>query len=102
VKRLHEKFGTPPVVVMTSARKHIADECGKPLLSYQEARKRIRGNTTIPYIIVLGTGYGVEHTCVRDYSHGVLAPIHGVSDYNHLSVRSAAAIMIDRLFGRHE
>jgi len=27
-------------------------------------------------------------------------PVFSGSDYNHLSVRSAAAIMLDRLFGR--
>jgi hypothetical protein len=30
----------------------------------------------------------------------VLAPIEGASDWNHLSVRSAGAIILDRLFGR--
>jgi hypothetical protein len=30
----------------------------------------------------------------------VLAPIDGSSDWNHLAVRSAAAIILDRLFGR--
>jgi hypothetical protein len=29
----------------------------------------------------------------------VLPPIQGAADYNHLSVRSAAAIVLDRLFG---
>jgi hypothetical protein len=32
-------------------------------------------------------------------SDHVLAPIEGVRDYNHLSVRSAAAIILDRLMG---
>jgi hypothetical protein len=27
-----------------------------------------------------------------------LEPIRGLSDYNHLSVRSAAAVVLDRLF----
>jgi hypothetical protein len=30
----------------------------------------------------------------------MLAPIEGTSDWNHLSVRSAAAVILDRLFGR--
>jgi hypothetical protein len=29
----------------------------------------------------------------------VLAPIEGTADFNHLSVRAAAAITFDRLFG---
>ena len=32
----------------------------------------------------------------------VVAPIEGASDWNHLSVRSAAAILLDRMFGRGE
>jgi hypothetical protein len=30
----------------------------------------------------------------------VLTPIDGRGPYNHLSVRSAGAILLDRLFGR--
>ena len=37
---------------------------------------------------------------VFDKSDYVLEPIGGGGDYNHLSVRSAASIMLDRLFGR--
>jgi hypothetical protein len=31
--------------------------------------------------------------------HYRLAPIEGFTDYNHLSVRAAAAIVFDRLLG---
>lgn len=102
IEHLHEKFQTSPVVIMTSAREHIATECEKPLLSYRDARKAVREHAATPHLIVLGTGYGVENQCIRDYSDEVLEPVRGVSGYNHLSVRSAAAIMIDRLFGRNE
>jgi hypothetical protein len=30
---------------------------------------------------------------------GVLPPIRGLTGFNHLSVRSAASIMLDRLLG---
>ena len=102
VEQLQEKFQTEPVVIITSAREHIAHECGKALLSYQDAKTMFRENETTPYLIVLGTGYGIENECIRTYGSMVLAPIRGISDYNHLSVRSAAAIMIDRLFGRND
>jgi hypothetical protein len=100
VEQLYKKYGASPVLIMTSARKNIAAECGKPVLSYQEARKNFQEQTTVPYLIVLGTGYGVENQCIREYSDLVLEPIRGVSGYNHLSVRSAAAIILDRVFGR--
>ena len=51
-----------------------------------------------PYLLLLGTGWGLtdEVFARADY---VLAPIRGAGDYNHLSVRSAAAIILDRLLG---
>lgn len=100
--RLEEQFHKNPVVIMTSARARIAAECGKPLIGFPDARRAIREAPTTPHLIVFGTGYGVENDCIRKYSDVVLAPVHGVADYNHLSVRSAAAIILDRLFGRDD
>jgi hypothetical protein len=37
---------------------------------------------------------------VFEESDAVLDPIPGAGAYNHLSVRSAAAILMDRLLGR--
>ena len=50
------------------------------------------------FLLLLGTGWGLTEE-VFDRGDYVLEPISGGSDYNHLSVRSAAAIMLDRLFG---
>lgn len=100
VDQMREKFEATPMVIMTSARKHIARECGKPLLEYAEARELFRQDVTIPFLLVLGTGYGLTNECIEEYGSMVLAPISGISEYNHLSVRSAAAIMVDRVFGR--
>jgi len=52
-----------------------------------------------PGLIVFGTGWGLAP---EFYEHGwdVLEPVHGVDGYNHLSVRAAAAIILDRLAGR--
>ncbi len=102
IAQLQKKFQTVPVVIMTSAREHIAGECGKPLFRYQNAGKTIRENTATPHLIVFGTGYGVENQCIRKYGDVVLEPVRGMSGYNHLSVRSAAAIIVDRLFGRED
>jgi len=46
--------------------------------------------------LVLGTAWGLSETFIGDADH-VLDPIVGNSEYNHLSVRSAAAIILDRL-----
>ena len=102
IRRLEEQFQTKPVIMMTSAREYIAAECGKPLIGFPEARQTLHTHSATPYLIVFGTGYGIENECIRTYSDVVLAPVQGVAGYNHLSVRSAAAIIVDRLFGRRE
>jgi len=50
-----------------------------------------------PFLILFGTGWGLTQE-VQDSSDYVLAPIQG-KGYNHLSVRSAVAIILDRLRG---
>jgi hypothetical protein len=51
-----------------------------------------------PYILLLGTGWGLTDECFAA-ADLILEPIAGNGLYNHLSVRSAAAIMLDRLRG---
>lgn len=52
-----------------------------------------------PYILLFGTGWGLAEEISQRVDH-VLAPVKGAGDYNHLSVRSAVSIILDRLFGR--
>lgn len=64
-------------------------------LPFFEARK-LRSEAAL--LIVLGTGSGLApELFVRDWP--VLQAIHGAGNYNHLSVRAAAAIIFDRLLG---
>ncbi len=51
-----------------------------------------------PYLLLLGTGWGLTEECFET-ADIVLKPIAGNGMYNHLSVRSAAAIMLDRIRG---
>ena len=52
------------------------------------------------YLLLLGTGWGLteEEMHTADFR---LRPIYGTADYNHLSVRSAASIILDRLLGEN-
>jgi len=50
------------------------------------------------FLILFGTGWGLTKEFLENECDYVLEPILGSSDYNHLSVRSAAAIILDRLF----
>jgi hypothetical protein len=59
-------------------------------------RKLLKDGKT-PFFLLFGTGWGLTQE-VKDNSDYVLAPIEG-KGYNHLSVRSAVAIILDRLLG---
>ena len=48
--------------------------------------------------LLLGTAWGLAPEILAG-ADGVLPPINGVTGFNHLSVRSAAAIFFDRLLG---
>jgi len=80
-----------PVVVATSARQ-------KGSYSYGKLREEIKRSKR-PYLILLGTGSGLCEEVI-DGADIVLSPIVGGTEYNHLSVRSAAAIILDRLFSK--
>ena len=49
-------------------------------------------------LLLLGTAWGLAPEILAG-ADGVLPPISGVTGFNHLSVRSAAAIFFDRLLG---
>ncbi len=84
--------GCRPQVVATSAK----PSCGR--LSFTELRWRLE-NDQRPYLLVLGTGWGLAPELIARCDF-FLEPIEGTGSYNHLSVRSAAAIMLDRLRGQ--
>jgi hypothetical protein len=65
-------------------------------IGFEFFRELLEDRST-PYFILFGTGWGLTKE-VKDDSDYVLAPIEG-KGYNHLSVRSAVAIILDRLLG---
>ncbi|HEY8432688.1 MAG TPA: RNA methyltransferase [Sandaracinaceae bacterium] len=67
---------------------------GREALGYDEARARI---AEAPSMLLFGTGHGLARSVVEAADY-VLAPIRP-GGYNHLSVRAAVAITLDRLFG---
>ena len=60
--------------------------------------RKLLQETDQPYLLLLGTGWGLTEECFAS-ADLILEPIAGNGIYNHLSVRSAAAIMLDRLKG---
>jgi hypothetical protein len=80
-----------PLRVVTSARPR--PNC----LSFDALKKRIQAGTE-DFLLILGTGWGL-HPSLFDEADVTLEAIEPHRDYNHLSVRAAAAIMLDRLLG---
>ena len=62
-------------------------------MTYSEMRKWLEKS---PVLLIFGTGHGLAEE-VLGKAEGVLRPIRFLDDYNHLSVRSAVAITVDRL-----
>ena len=86
----HE-LGARPLVVATSARPQGS-------MPSDALRARLPGERGV--LVLFGTGHGLAPSLV-DGADVVLAPLvgrpHKSGGYNHLSVRSAAAIYLDRL-----
>lgn len=90
---IFSETGQHPQVVATTAR------LSEGAVSFGFLKERLCDGAA--YLLLLGTAWGLESS-VLDEADFVLAPIQGHSDYNHLSVRSAASIMLDRLMGKHD
>ncbi len=69
------------------------------IASYAEARARLDGSDPRAVLILFGTSWGLAPGLV-EASDARLPPIVGTTDYNHLSVRAACAITLDRLCAR--
>jgi len=52
-----------------------------------------------PCVLLLGTAWGLTRDLVESADH-ILEPVWGRTAYNHLSVRCAAAVILDRLVGK--
>ena len=71
-----------------------------PAISMREAREKLEGPSGKPVLVLFGTGWGMASVVVEGADFA-LEPIRAeaASGYNHLSVRAACAIALDRLCG---
>jgi hypothetical protein len=76
------------LTIATSARRH------NRRIDHDRLGQWIREDR--PCLLMLGTAWGLADSILEQADY-ILEPIKGGSDYNHLSVRSAAAIILDRL-----
>jgi tRNA (guanine37-N1)-methyltransferase len=89
--------------------KELEDE--KPLLIATDASERVDKklkysefievlDTEKPVLLIFGTAWGLHEELLSSCDY-VLEPVWGIGKYNHLSVRTAAAIILDRVAGRY-
>lgn len=82
-----------PFVITTTAKTR------KNQLSYDSFNSVI--NKDKPVLLIFGTGYGLAED-IHTQADYILSPIESRSGYNHLSVRSAVAIVLDRLIPKNK
>lgn len=82
--------GSEPVLVSTTAKK--LDKS----VGYSFVRGLMKGKK--PVLLAFGTGFGLTQEFLDRCDH-ILDPVQGSGSYNHLPVRSAVAIILDRLTG---
>ena len=89
VREITAEEGEAPVLIATDASRR-----GAKTITYQGAMGIIASGKVV--YLLFGTGWGLTQSLI-DRADCLLDPIEGISDYNHLSVRAAAAIVLDRL-----
>lgn len=88
---ISEREGRPPAIIVTGANLQ------RDITSYPAMRRALTEEGG-PFLLLLGTGWGLAQEVI-DQADYCLQPVWGREGYNHLSVRSAASIILDRLLG---
>lgn len=88
-----QREGVAPLLIGTDAR-----ELQGGRISYERLRQMIETDPQ-PVYLLFGTGWGLALEVLERVDY-FLPPIWGPGAYNHLSVRAAVAIILDRLRGR--
>jgi hypothetical protein len=92
LEEIEKVEGEKTVVMATDA----SEQNGRAM-SYPEATRMIGSGK--PVLLLLGTAWGLDKEVFQEADY-ILDPVRGLTEYNHLSVRSAGAIILDRLVGR--
>lgn len=83
-------YEVTPKLIATSAKE------GERRVTFSEMAITMQDSND-HYLLLLGTGWGMTEELLQSADY-ILEPINGPTEYNHLSVRSACAVLLDRLF----
>ena len=92
IREISEMEGKKPLIIATDAQKRKTGS-----LTYGKAVEIIDAENVV--MVMFGTAWGLDKEVV-DQADFILDPVEGGTNYNHLSVRTAAAIILDRLVGK--
>jgi len=93
LKKITEMEDEEPLLIATDASKQETRS-----MAYTRAREIIDSERVVN--LIFGTAWGLDKEVIKRADY-ILDPIEGSTGYNHLSVRTAAAIILDRLVGSH-
>lgn len=91
IMQIEQRSGKLPKLIATSARD------GEDRIGYSAMTETMK-SADHPFLLMFGTGWGMSDELMARADY-VLKPINGPTEYNHLSVRAACAIILDRLLG---
>lgn len=91
IQDISDRRGQKPFVVGTSAKSQPNE------LSFRDLQEFMVKDGP-PVLLLFGTAHGLAPEIMK-LADSFLPPIRGKSAYNHLSVRSAVSIILDRLLG---
>ncbi len=89
LKKITEMESEKPLLIATDASKQKARS-----MTYTRAKKIINSERAVS--LIFGTAWGLDKEVINRADY-ILDPIEGITGYNHLSVRTAVAITLDRL-----
>lgn len=87
IQKIKNQENSYPLVITTTAN-DMQQQVGFDFISKIDNKK--------PILLLFGTGNGLADE-IHSRADFILKPINGVNNFNHLSVRSAVAIILDRL-----
>lgn len=89
IQEIEDKYGKHKIIITTAQQRDNG-------IDIESLAKQAILDPESKYLILFGTGWGLTQEVFQQADY-TLKPVFGVDGYNHLSVRSAVAIILDRL-----
>ncbi len=93
IQLITEAEGSSPLLVATSATLPSASLCTE--ITFTQMHNRLYGEKQ-PVLLLFGTGWGMTEE-IFEKCDAALSPVSSPFGFNHLPVRSACAIILDRI-----